>query len=104
MAKIVHKKRLTSPQLELLKMLASCGWDEVMGSVVLRARGLARRKTPLVVLERDEEYEQKHGGMTYVARLTATGAQIVHELLGWTMREESDGSWVAIEAIEERAS
>jgi len=85
--------KLKPAQLELLNRLAQNGWDNVDGVDLTCARGLYRRRDPLVVVEHDEEYEQKKGCDSYVARLTTAGAMVVQREFGWLTEEAADGSW-----------
>lgn len=90
-------RKLRSNQLELLKMFAITGWCSVIeGPELACARGLHRRKVPLIELEVDEEASDREAAdLRWVARLTDAGASVVAKQFNWKIEADKDGTLTA---------
>lgn len=87
--------KLNLQQRELLKRLATHGYDIVLDDELPRARGLYHRKISLLVVEIDEEASDREAhDIRWVAHLTEHGARWIEENVGWRMQKDRDGSYM----------
>jgi len=91
----MRKLKLKPAQLNILDMLAVCGEAAIdLGAELACARGLHRRKIPLVILRWDADEGQLHPQATWVARLTEAGAAAFEQHSNFNLKQHTDGNWM----------
>lgn len=88
-------RKLRPMQIELLKMLATCGEAPIdAGAEWTCARGLRFRKVPLV------ELRWGHPEPEWTAQLTEAGARAFEQHSNFNLQENEDGSWTIVSVRE----